>query len=797
MAQFWTDFAADTVDSAPSGWTLEGFLVGECTVVEAAGARGGKELSIAPTTNARRTAVWNLPGSVANAEILIRMRTPTATAARYPVMFRKNSSGASLQCYTLKMTYTDGLRGGRYNTSYADLGTAEVAKSGLYNFDQPTKYFYLRVRIQGSSYKAKAWNADVAEPATWDIEVDDSTLASAGGVGIFAYYSSGGMFVDSFGVGTDGDTAPDAAVVSEVADFTASPTTGVNPLAVQFSDASTNATSWAWNFGDGQTSNQQTPTHTYTTPGAYSVTLTINGGASSKTRTSYIAVSDANAPTLSGDFEGGNINVPASSVVSSGADWTVNLVPRKQQNDYIATPAWWYFAVRLDKMLGKRPAFNLAWTDWVGKVMSLTAPKAGWVPCYSYTPDDPSSWVYAPSISWADPTVSWQFAEAFAQDVVYVSYRPICTPSMLRTWVEGLAGVSNLAGKANFVVATLPATMDEAGRTIPAQDILGFMFGHGPAQMVITSGVHPCEDHGTQVMQGFVEAMLASPKMLSEFTVMVYPCVNPQGRWGRSYRGSFDPAGPTKDPARDWTDTPTLSCVQHVRSDIAARCSGGRPDIMFDFHGHYQHGYSHSVYGWNAVAANWTIEQAYQLAVLALQPGLERSTGASATQPTPYFSGKASGGPAGAFIIIEISDWLTDQHAASRAFGSVLAGQLEGITDDVYGRWPIGAVGVVDARAQANRVSIAMGSVNNAVLYRVLRDGQEIRAYAPEETYTDSSVEPGMAYSYAYQARNPGGQTVLSVPVQVTLPLRSGNLPWGVEAWGGSSWSADVTPWGE
>lgn len=62
-----------------------------------------------------------------------------------------------------------------------------------------------------------------------------------------------------------------------VADFTATPTRGVAPLAVQFTDASSSAaplTSWLWNFGDGTTSTERNPLHTYASPGPYSVTLT-------------------------------------------------------------------------------------------------------------------------------------------------------------------------------------------------------------------------------------------------------------------------------------------------------------------------------------------------------------------------------------------------------------------------------------------------------------------------------------------------------------------------------------------
>ncbi|HZM03226.1 MAG TPA: choice-of-anchor tandem repeat GloVer-containing protein [Candidatus Saccharimonadales bacterium] len=63
--------------------------------------------------------------------------------------------------------------------------------------------------------------------------------------------------------------------------FTATPTNGAQPLTVQFSPASTDSanntlTNWLWNFGDGSTnatSTSQNPSHTYTTNGAFTVTL--------------------------------------------------------------------------------------------------------------------------------------------------------------------------------------------------------------------------------------------------------------------------------------------------------------------------------------------------------------------------------------------------------------------------------------------------------------------------------------------------------------------------------------------
>ncbi len=77
-------------------------------------------------------------------------------------------------------------------------------------------------------------------------------------------------------------------------DFIAQPTAGIVPLTVQFTDLSLgNFDSWAWDFGDSLTSTFQNPTHTFTSPGAYTITLTVSSafsGTSTLIRPNYITV---------------------------------------------------------------------------------------------------------------------------------------------------------------------------------------------------------------------------------------------------------------------------------------------------------------------------------------------------------------------------------------------------------------------------------------------------------------------------------------------------------------------------
>jgi PKD repeat protein len=76
-----------------------------------------------------------------------------------------------------------------------------------------------------------------------------------------------------------------------LADFDVSPSSPTLGQPVQFTDTSTGSpTSWEWEFGDGQTSVMQNPSHTYTAAGSYGVTLTVRAGASSDSATRTISV---------------------------------------------------------------------------------------------------------------------------------------------------------------------------------------------------------------------------------------------------------------------------------------------------------------------------------------------------------------------------------------------------------------------------------------------------------------------------------------------------------------------------
>lgn len=135
--------------------------------------------------------------------------------------------------------------------------------------------------------------------------------------------------------GSDTKTRTKYITVAEaddpVASFTADVTSGDAPLTVEFEDTSTYyPTSWKWTFGDGDTSTEQDPEHTYSDEGTYTVTLKVtNGeGSDSVTKKDYIVVGDLTAAAFS------------ASPVSGTAPLTVKFT---DASTYDPTEWYWSF----------------------------------------------------------------------------------------------------------------------------------------------------------------------------------------------------------------------------------------------------------------------------------------------------------------------------------------------------------------------------------------------------------------------------------------------------------------------
>lgn len=103
------------------------------------------------------------------------------------------------------------------------------------------------------------------------------------------------VFITKPGCGNSNPTAYVANYSSPVAAFS-SP---ISFLAIQCANTSTNANSYLWDFGDGNTSTQVNPTHVYNSTGTYVVKLIAYGECSNDTTTDTIQLAIASTPELS------------------------------------------------------------------------------------------------------------------------------------------------------------------------------------------------------------------------------------------------------------------------------------------------------------------------------------------------------------------------------------------------------------------------------------------------------------------------------------------------------------------
>jgi PKD repeat protein len=143
----------------------------------------------------------------------------------------------------------------------------------------------LHVAFTDTSTKSPtAWNWDFGDGTSSTEQSPTHTFTKAG-----SYTVS--LSVQNAAGSSNATKTITVTVTTPTASFNATPTTGAAPLDVTFADTSEgNPTSWSWDFGDGSTSTEQSPSHTFARTGSFSVTLTARNSGGSSTATKQIEV---------------------------------------------------------------------------------------------------------------------------------------------------------------------------------------------------------------------------------------------------------------------------------------------------------------------------------------------------------------------------------------------------------------------------------------------------------------------------------------------------------------------------
>src|SRR5579862_832815 len=178
-------------------------------------------------------------------------------------------------------------------TTNTDNGAPAADQSGSVTGSQVST---LSVTVAGPGTLVFYWSSIANDPnGGFSCEFDVDGNYSNNITGDTAWYQDGpysigpGQHTLTWTVSANGDTDPTeagfldqvsyVAVSSPTLTVTASPSSGLAPLNVQFTSPGVDSlgntvTNWNWTFGDGGTSTAQSPLHSYTNAGSFSPSLT-------------------------------------------------------------------------------------------------------------------------------------------------------------------------------------------------------------------------------------------------------------------------------------------------------------------------------------------------------------------------------------------------------------------------------------------------------------------------------------------------------------------------------------------
>jgi PKD repeat protein len=188
-----------------------------------------------------------------------------------------------------------------------------------------------------------------------------------------------------------------ASVMSAVPAFTSEVNSG-NFLEYSFTNTSTNSASFMWNFGDGNTSTDKSPTHTYASVGVYNVVLTgINSSGNSTANETVIVSDPAGVPATfaavlqNADFQ----SYPTAENNSNDLvdAWTID--PDGTFNDGSDTPFDWWRNDDLENWVSDPANITGASTD-KGSSSSTNAQSDGGTSGRSLKFDSPGERAYQP-----------------------------------------------------------------------------------------------------------------------------------------------------------------------------------------------------------------------------------------------------------------------------------------------------------------------------------------------------------------------------------------------------------------
>lgn len=219
------------------------------------------------------------------------------------------------------------------------LSGATIVQSSVVTGLSYTPGTKLQVRAQATgvsptTLRAKVWKVGDPEPAAWRVTTSDTTsgLQAAGYIGLQSYVSASATATPVTVSFDDLTAIPAGTVVVTNQAPTAAFTSSTSLLTASFngsgsSDPDGSIANYSWNYGDNTaTGTGVSPSHTYATPGTYTVALTVtdNGGLTATKTLPVTVTAAANvAPTASFVSSTASLVASFDATASSDADGSI------------------------------------------------------------------------------------------------------------------------------------------------------------------------------------------------------------------------------------------------------------------------------------------------------------------------------------------------------------------------------------------------------------------------------------------------------------------------------------------
>jgi len=201
---------------------------------------------------------------------------------------------------TLKVTNAAGINTATKSKYITVTETSQTSTTALSASPTPTAALSASPKSGNAPLNVTFTDKSTGSPTKWKWDFGDGETSTTKNP--THEYSATGKYTVTLtagnAAGSNTTTKSKYIIVTEtsqapVADFWGSTLSGNAPLNVTFTETSKGSpTSWKWDFGDGTSSTEKSPTHTYSAAGTYTVKLTSTNAAgnSTKTKSNYIKV---------------------------------------------------------------------------------------------------------------------------------------------------------------------------------------------------------------------------------------------------------------------------------------------------------------------------------------------------------------------------------------------------------------------------------------------------------------------------------------------------------------------------